>query len=257
MVMTSIDLADYVHIETSSVFTGIAVETDAGFLPSDQRNLAYKAAKELQKSFNIKNGVQISIKKNIPVAAGLGGGSSDAAAVLRGLNKLWDLKLSTRKLAQIGLKIDSDVPFCVYSTTALVEGKGEVVTPLDELPPLWLVIAKPRASVSTPTILRKISYEKIIHPEVDKVVAGIKKGSLTEICKWMGNALEPITIKEIQEIKRIKQKMYAFGVEAAQMSGSGPTVFGICSKYSRAQHVYNSLKGFCDEVYLVRPCNLN
>ncbi|KRL37686.1 4-(cytidine 5'-diphospho)-2-C-methyl-D-erythritol kinase [Liquorilactobacillus uvarum] len=256
MVMTSIDLSDYVHIETSSALTGISIETDTGFLPSDHRNLAYKAAKELQCLFNISEGVHINIKKNIPVAAGLGGGSSDAAAVLRGLNQVWNLKLSLCELAKIGLKIDSDVPFCVYSKTALVEGKGELITPLDELPPFWLVVAKPHESVSTPSILKKISYEKIEHPNVDNVVAGIKKGNLAEICKWMGNALEPITVKEISEINKIKQKMYDFGVQAAQMSGSGPTVFGVCAKYSRAQHVYNSLKGFCNEVYIVHPCSL-
>lgn len=133
MVMTSIDLADYVHIEASNALNGISVETDTGFLPSDQRNLAYKAAKELQRLYSITEGVRISIKKNIPVAAGLGGGSSDAAAVLRGLNQIWNLKLSLRELAKIGLRIDSDVPFCVYSKTALVEGKGEVITPLNDL----------------------------------------------------------------------------------------------------------------------------
>lgn len=155
MVMTAVDLADYVKIESAGDILGIQVETDAGFLPQDQRNLAYQAAKKMQQLFAGHQGVRIKIKKNIPVAAGMGGGSADAAAVLRGLNKMWRLNLTRIEMAKIGLTIDSDVPFCVFSETALVTGRGEIITPLGELTPMWIVIAKPRASVSTPTILKK------------------------------------------------------------------------------------------------------
>ncbi len=131
MVMTSVDLADYVHIQPSEA---IRVTTDSGFLPEDPRNLAYKAATLLQQVSGVKNGASIHIEKHIPVSAGLGGGSSDAAAVLRGLNKLWQLGYSRAQLAQLGLKVDSDVPYCVYSQTAKVTGRGEIVEPLGALP---------------------------------------------------------------------------------------------------------------------------
>lgn len=257
MVMTAIDLADYVHIETLDNTSKIIVETDSGFLPDDQRNLAYQAAKTLQQDFNVKQGVRITITKKIPVSAGMGGGSSDAAAVLRGLNQLWQLNLSKEQLALLGLKIDSDVPFCVYSQTALVTGRGEKITPLKSLPALWFVIAKPKASVSTPSIIRQIDYNRIIHQDVDAVCQAILNGDIEKLTANMGNVLEPITSHKYPEILRIKNKMISFGAQAAQMSGSGPTVFGVCTKYSRAQHVYNALRGFCQEVYLVCPFSLH
>lgn len=187
----------------------------------------------------------------------MGGGSSDAAAVLRGLNTLWNLGLSKAQLAKIGLEIDSDVPFCVYSEPALVTGKGEVVTPIGDLPPLKLIIAKPRDSVSTPSILRRIDYNAIEHQDVEGVVEAIKQKNYSQMIEKMGNVLEPITADRHPEILKIKQKMLTFGCDVAQMSGSGPTVFGICQKASRAQHVYNSLRGFCKEVYIVSPYSMS
>lgn len=256
MVMTAIDLADYVTIKTTPKTTDIIIETDSGFLPNDQRNLAYQAAKKLQTDFKIKQGAIITITKKIPVSAGMGGGSSDAAAVLRGLNRLWNLNLSKSQLAKIGLQIDSDVPFCVYSQPALVTGRGEKITPLGSLPALWFIIAKPKISVSTPSILRQIDYQHITHQNVELVVDAILKQDLQLLTQNMGNVLEPITAQKYPEILKIKNKMLAFGAQAAQMSGSGPTVFGICDKYSRAQHIYNGLRGFCQEVYLVCPFSL-
>ena len=257
MVMTSIDLADYVTItSTDSSSDQITVETNSGFLPCDQRNLAFQAAATLKNKFNIHQKVAIKIQKNIPVAAGMGGGSSDAAAVLRGLNRLWHLGLSTKELAQIGLQIDSDVPFCVYSQTARVTGRGEVITPLLPLPPMWLVIAKIRASVSTHRILRQINYKKIDHQDVDAVVDAIQHNDLDGLCASMGNSLEKITCIKHPQILKIKNAMLKSGAIAAQMSGTGPTVFGICPKRTQAQHVYNSLKGFCKDVYIVRPLHI-
>lgn len=256
MVMTAIDLADYVHIETMSDDDRITVKTDSGFLPCDQRNLTYQAAKKIKSHFGIETGLKISIKKNIPVAAGMGGGSADAAAVLRALNKLWKLGLSSKELAQFGLSIDSDVPFCVYSQTALVTGQGEIVTPLRELPTMWFVIAKPPASVSTPFILKQINYDNLEHLNVAQLVSGIKDQHFKLITSNMQNVLEPISAARYPEITRIKHKMLQFGTSAALMSGTGPTVYGVCQNYSRAARVYNSLRGFCEEVYLVKPITL-
>lgn len=256
MVMTSVDLADYVMLESLNS-NRIEVVTDSGFLPNDRRNLAFQAVSVLKRYCHVDWGVRIKIRKAIPVAAGLGGGSSDAAAVLRGLNRMWSLGLDLATLARLGLQVDSDVPYCVYSQTAHVTGKGEVVTPLPKLPPMWIVLAKPKISVSTPNILRQVNYDRIAeHPHIDGLLSGIRNQDFEAIFANMGNVLEPITAKRYPEILQIKQQLLTFGADAAQMSGTGPTVFGVCRKQSRAQRVYNSLKGFCREVYLVRPVNL-
>ncbi|MFD1317756.1 4-(cytidine 5'-diphospho)-2-C-methyl-D-erythritol kinase [Loigolactobacillus zhaoyuanensis] len=253
MVMTSVDLADYVDLARTAT-RQITVTTDSGFLPVDQRNLAFQAAQLLQQKAGVTSGARIHIRKQIPVAAGLGGGSSDAAAVLRGLNRLWQLNWSLADLAHLGLAIDSDVPYCVYSQTALVTGRGDQVTLLPKLPPFWVVIAKPSASVSTPSILRSISYDaQLYHPPIEQMVAAIHNNNYEQILASMGNTLAEITSQRYPQIKQLQQQMLRFGADAAQMSGSGPTVFGLCAKYSRAQHVFNSMKGFCHEVYLVRP----
>ncbi|KRK33444.1 4-diphosphocytidyl-2-C-methyl-D-erythritol kinase [Loigolactobacillus bifermentans DSM 20003] len=253
MVMTSVDLADYVEI-TPRLDQQIRIRTTSGFLPVDQRNLAYQAARLLQRQYQVRQGAQITIKKQIPVAAGLGGGSSDAAAVLRGLNRLWRLERPLSELAHLGLQIDSDVPYCVYSRTAYVSGRGDEIELLPELPPFWVILAKPRVSVSTPSILRAIDYAKLtVHPAAAPLVTAIHQGDFQQMTQVMGNALEPITSKRHPEISNLKHRMLRFGAEVAQMSGSGPTVFGLCARASRAQHVYNSMRGFCKEVYLVRP----
>jgi 4-diphosphocytidyl-2-C-methyl-D-erythritol kinase len=249
MVMTSIDLADYVRIRPAA---HISVTTDSGFLPEDPRNLAYQAARTLQKEAGVKAGAHIHIEKHIPVAAGLGGGSADAAAVLRGLNELWDLHYSKQRLAEIGLRVDSDVPFCVYSETALVRGRGQLVEPLGELPGFWVILAKPRVSVSTPTILRAVDdTNKGAEPDTRRVLSGIANRDFEEMTAGMSNVLEAVTAARYPEITALKKRLVKYGAEVAQMSGSGPTVFGLCAKRSRALHVYNSMKGFCKEVYLV------
>lgn len=252
MVMAAVDLADYVTITTRTNSRKIEVHTNTGFLPNDHRNLAFQAAHLLQKRFNIHEGVLIEIEKNIPVAAGLGGGSSDAAAVLRGLNRLWQLNLTLAQLAEIGLKIDADVPFCVYSQTAYVGGKGEKITPLPKMPAVWVVIAKPTISVSTPVILRQINYDYLGHVDTSSLLAGAHQQAWPEVYQHMQNVLEPVTAQQYPEIMRLKERMLQCGANVAQMSGTGPTVFGICEKQPRAQRVLNSIKGFCKEVYLVR-----
>ncbi|WP_461225335.1 4-(cytidine 5'-diphospho)-2-C-methyl-D-erythritol kinase [Lacticaseibacillus suihuaensis] len=251
MVMTAVDLADYVHIQPA---TALQVTTDSGFLPEDPRNLAYQAAKALAKAAGVTAGAKIHIEKHIPVAAGLGGGSSDAAAVLRGLNDLWHLGYSKAKLAAIGLTVDSDVPFCVYSQTALVRGRGEVVQPLGPLPNCWVVLAKPKVSVSTPSILNAIDYSQPLpRPDTGMVLEGIARRDFAQMASGMCNSLEQLTASRHPEITELKHRFLKYGATVAQMSGSGPTVFALCEQQSRAARVYNSMKGFCHEVYLVRP----
>lgn len=251
MVMNSVDLADYVTVETHASPQTIKVYTDSGFLPNDQRNLAYQAAHILKSRFHQSDGITIRIQKNIPVAAGLGGGSSDAAAVLRALNQAWHLGLSLAELAKLALSIDSDVPYCVYGHTAHVTGHGEQVTPLPNFPHYWVVIAKPKVSVSTPTILRQINYETIQHVPTNQLVETIQQEDWEQAFQYMGNCLETVTCQEYHEINKLKQKMLSLGADVSQMSGTGPTVFAICHAESRAKRIYNGLKGFCHEVYQV------
>lgn len=256
MIMTSIGLSDYILIETNEHSNQIQVFSDSGFLPEDGRNLAFQAAKIFVKEAQLDVGINISIEKHIPVAAGLGGGSSDAAAVLRGLNEIFETNYSLEKLARLGLQIDSDVPYCVYSKTSLVSGRGEIITPLPKLPKMKFVIAKPDISVSTPRILKKIKHSELDHPNIPQLLTGINEHNYQEIITNMGNALEPITSSYHSQITALKQRMLSSGADVAQMSGSGPTVFCVCSTESRAKRIYNSISGFCNEVYLTQPIYL-
>ena len=251
MVMVSADLADYVTVETHRRPATIKVYTNSGFLPNDQRNLAYQAAHILRSRFHCKDGVTIRIKKQIPVAAGLGGGSSDAAAVLRALNSIWRLGLSLSELAKIALTIDSDVPYCIYNKLAHVTGHGEKIELLPPQPHYWAVIAKQKISVSTPQIIRQINYEKLQHLNNEALLTNLKKEDWQEATKYMGNVLEPLTIKFYPEIGRLKNKMKELGADVAQMSGTGPTVFAICHTESRAKRIQNSIRGFCRDVHVV------
>lgn len=251
MVMNSIDLADYITIDIHDESQVIEVYTDSGFLPNDQRNLAYQAAHILKTRFHRSEGVTVKIKKNIPVAAGLGGGSSDAAAVLRGLNRGWQLGLSLDELARLSLTIDSDVPYCIYNHTAHVTGHGEQVALLPSCPHYWAVIAKPSVSVSTPTILRQINYEELEHLDNKGLIDAIQRQDWQAAFTKMGNVLECVTMNEYPKIKKLKEGMLKLGADMAHMSGTGPTVFGICHSESRAKRIYNSMRGFCTEVYLV------
>lgn len=251
MVMTSADMADYVTVETHRRPSTIKVYTDSGFLPNDQRNLAYQAAHILRSRFHCQEGVTIRIRKHIPVAAGLGGGSSDAAAVLRALNRIWRLGLSMTELAKVALTIDSDVPYCVYSRLAHVTGHGEEIELLPPQPHYWAVIAKQQISVSTPQILRQINYEQLAHLDNDRLLASLRHQDWQTAVRYMGNVLEPITMRYYPEIRRLKDKMVSLGADVAQMSGTGPTVFAICHTESRAKRIQNSISGFCRDVHVV------
>ena len=251
MVMTSIDLADRIVLKTIEE-DRIVIQSTNGFLPLDQRNHAYKAAKLLKETYQIKKGVNISIEKKIPIAAGLAGGSSDAAATLRGLNRLWHLNLSNDELALLGEQIGSDVPYCIYGGTVYATGRGEKIKQIDTLPQCWVVLVKPKKGISTWTIFENLSFEQLVHPETKKMLAAIQEKNYYQMASSTGNALETVSAIKQPDIKRIKKKMLQFGADAALMSGSGPTVYALCEKYSKAQRVYNGLKGFCNEVYLVR-----
>lgn len=251
MVMTSVDLADHVTLKTIKE-NKIIIQSNNGFLPLDQRNHAYKAAMLIKETFNIQLGVEMMIKKNIPIAAGLAGGSSDAAATLRGLNQLWELNLSLDELAILGAEVGSDVPYCIYGGTAFASGRGEKIEPLKDVPQCWVVLVKPKKGISTGTVFNALCYDTLRHPDTHSMITAIDEQDYSAMTKLVGNSLEETSIIRQPSIAKIKQKMISFGADAALMSGSGPTIFALCHKYSRAQRVYNGLKGFCNEVYLVR-----
>ena len=251
MVMTTIDLADRIELSLLNR-DSIKIHSQNRFVPDDQRNLAYQAALLLKERFNVKQGVSIAIEKTIPVAAGLAGGSSDAAATLRGLNKLWGLGLSLDELATLGAEIGSDVSFCVYGGTALATGRGEIIKQLPAPPTCWVVLAKPFIGVSTAEIYRRLKIDGLTHPNTSEMIHAIKDKDFTKVCNNVGNVLEEVTLGLHPEVAQIKDQMKRFGADAVLMSGSGPTVFSLVEHDSRMHRIYNGLRGFCDQVFAVR-----
>jgi len=251
MIMTTVDLADRVWLKPTEDGK-ITIKASERFVPSDRKNLAYQAADLLRKEYGIHKGVEITLDKNIPVAAGLAGGSSDAAAALRGLNRLWDLQLSADKLAELGARIGSDVSFCVYGGTALATGRGEKIQHLAAPPNCWVILAKPSISVSTADIYRNLDTSSIQHPDTKQMMDALASNDYQQMCRSLGNVLEPVTMKLYPQVVVLKEKMEQFGADAVLMSGSGPTVFGLVKHESRVSRIYNGLKGFCTEVHAVR-----
>ncbi|OCS84829.1 4-(cytidine 5'-diphospho)-2-C-methyl-D-erythritol kinase [Caryophanon tenue] len=251
MIMTTVDLADRIGLELRNDEDIVILSADR-FVPNDHRNLAYQAAKVLKDTYGISQGVSISIEKEIPIAAGLAGGSSDAAATLRGLNELWNLNLSLDTLAELGAKVGSDVSFCVYGGTALATGRGEKIQELPAPPACWVVLAKPSIGVSTAEVYGNLNVSGITHPNTQGMIDAIHAGDFAAMCQNIGNVLEDVTLNMHPEVAIIKEQMKRFGADAVLMSGSGPTVFGLVEHEARVSRIYNGLKGFCDEVYTIR-----
>ncbi|WP_017470347.1 4-(cytidine 5'-diphospho)-2-C-methyl-D-erythritol kinase [Amphibacillus jilinensis] len=251
MVMTTIDLAD--RLELIEMQTDqIVIESESKYVPNDERNLAYQAAELIKRSYNITKGIKIIIDKQIPVAAGLAGGSSDAAATLRGLNRLWSLNISTHELATLGAQIGSDVSFCVYNSTAVARGRGEKIMTLPAPPACWVVLAKPTIGVSTPSVYQHLDLSNIDHPNTEQMIKAIQTNNYQQVIDHLGNVLESVTLQQYSEVGQIKTLMESSGADAVLMSGSGPTVYGLTRQESRADRIYNSLRGFCQEVFVVR-----
>jgi 4-diphosphocytidyl-2-C-methyl-D-erythritol kinase len=251
MVMTTVDLADRIGLEARQDGLIKIISADR-YVPDDNRNFAYQAAQLLKDTYGIEQGVDIHIEKEIPIAAGLAGGSSDAAATLRGLNTLWNLGLSLDELAELGAKIGSDVSFCVYGGTALATGRGEKIEHITAPPSCYVVLAKPKIGVSTAEVYGGLKIEGIQHPNTKQMLHAIETSDYELVCKSLGNVLESVTLKLYPEVVTIKEQMQRFGADAVLMSGSGPTVFGLVDSDTRASRIYNGLRGFCDEVYVVR-----
>ncbi|MFC5590912.1 4-(cytidine 5'-diphospho)-2-C-methyl-D-erythritol kinase [Sporosarcina soli] len=251
MIMTTVDLADRIWLRPAES-GNIIIKASERFVPNDRKNLAYQAAELLQQRYGIQKGVEITLEKSIPVAAGLAGGSSDAAATLRGLNRLWNLGLSADKLAELGAIIGSDVSFCVHGGTALATGRGEKIQSLPAPPNCWVILAKPPISVSTADIYGNLRLSKMDHPDTASMMNALRQGDYDKMCASVGNILEPVTMSIHPQVAVLKEQMKKFGADAVLMSGSGPTVFGLVKHESRVPRIYNGLKGFCSEVYAVR-----
>lgn len=241
MIMQTINMYDKIAIKKIKE-KEIKVKTNLYYLPNNENNLVYKAAKLLMEEFNLDHGVSIDLEKYIPVAAGMAGGSSDAAAVLIGVNKLFKLGLSKKQLMDRSVAIGADVPYCIMRGTALAEGIGEKLTTLKPIPKCYVLIAKPGISVSTKFVYGNLKVDEInTHPDIDGMVQAIKESDLEGIVNRMGNVLEEVTIKEYPVIEEIKNIMKKNGALNAMMSGSGPTVFGIFNEHDKAQKAYKAI----------------
>lgn len=257
MVMQTIYLYDKVTLNKTEE-PGIQLKTNLSYLPVDDKNIAYKAAKMLMEEFNIEDGIEIILDKHIPVAAGLAGGSSNAAAVLVGMNRLFQLGLSQQELMDRGVKLGADVPYCVMRGTVLAEGIGEILTPLTPMPKCFVLVAKPGISVSTKTIYEKLDAKKIEdHPDIDGIIEGLDEGDLNKVAASMGNVLERVTIEDYPIIDEIKNVMKEEGALNAMMSGSGPTVFGIFDDKTVAKRAGQKIKELelTKQVYVVNVHN--
>lgn len=258
MVMQTIHLFDSVQMEKTAE-PDIQLTTNIRFLPVDEHNIAFKAARLLMDEFKLTQGVRIDIKKCIPVSAGMAGGSTDAAAVLYGMNLMYDLKLSQRQLAKRALTLGADVPYCLMRGTALAEGIGEKLTRLPAVPRCPVVIAKPGISVSTKWVYDRLSLdEQTKHPDIDQLITDIKQQNLNAMASHMGNILEEVTINEYPVIAQIKEHLLEHGALNAMMSGSGPTVFALFEERGAARDAADALRasGLARQIYVTTIFNV-
>lgn len=258
MIMQTVKLFDRLHFEKQQEDT-IELTTNLKFLPVDENNLVYKVVRQLKEEFQIKEGIRIHLDKHIPVAAGMAGGSSDCAAALFGMNRMFGLNLSRKELMERGVKLGADVPYCIMRGTALSEGIGEILTPLPPMPGCYIVIAKPPISVSTKYVYEHLDLPNLEHhPNIPAMVEALRNNDLNGITATMENVLESVTINEYPVIKDIKNKMLDLGAENALMSGSGPTVFGIFTDKELAVKANDTIyqSGLAKQVYTVEPYNI-
>ena len=257
MIMQTIRMYDQLDMR-KSVEPGIHLTTNKKYISVDENNLVWRAAKLMMDTCGIIEGVSIHLHKVIPVAAGMAGGSSDAAATLVGMNRLFHCGLSKEKLMELGVQIGADVPYCVLRGTALAEGIGEKLTVLPPMPDCWILIGKPGISVSTKYVYTTLDLNtNTVHPDIDGMKKALEDGNLYGITERMGNVLQDVTIPAYLEVERIKEQMKTLGAVNAMMSGSGPTVFGIFDNEEKAQEACQKLResGSCQQVFLTVPFN--
>ena len=261
MIMQTISLYDELMLKKIKK-PEIQLRTNLPYLPTNENNLAYQAAKLLMEEYQIPGGLLIQLEKKIPVAAGMAGGSSDAAAVLWGVNQMYHLGLSRKELMERGVRLGADVPYCILRGTALAEGIGEKLKNLPPMPKCYLLIAKPGISVSTKFVYENLHVNELEtkkHPDVDAMITALRQKDLALLSARMGNILELVTIPAHPVIDKIKQEMQKAGALGAMMSGSGPTVFGIVDTQPKARKAYRALRAsqLAKQLYLTVPYNVH
>ncbi len=256
MIMQSLDLHDTITISKTDL-KEITISTNLPYLPSNQDNLVYKAASLFFKTLGIEEGLTITLEKKIPVAAGLAGGSSDAAATLIGLNQLYHAGRSSEELKSLAVKIGADVPYCITLGTALSQGIGEVLSPLPPMPSCSILLVKPDISVSTKYVYEHLKLDaSVSHPDIPAMIEALSRRDLYTLAKTMDNILQTVTIKEYPIISDIKDKMKELGALTALMSGSGPTVFGIYPNRNLAKKAlayFRLHQHYGKQVFLTNP----
>ncbi len=249
MIMQSINLFDLVIVDKQP--SKISISTNCSYLPVNSKNIAYKAAELFFENTGINGGAKILIHKNIPVAAGLAGGSGNAAAVLCALNLLYNAQLSDAELARLGLMLGADVPYCIFGGTCLAEGIGDKLTPLPPVVGLPVLIVKPPINISTAAVYDKIDGTPgLIHPDTDAALTAVNSGNIDALCANLSNMMETVTIADCPEITEIKSRLVKLGAKTAVMSGSGPTVFGVFPDNYSAKLALDSLSENYEEVFL-------
>ncbi len=253
MVMQTVSLYDTVTVEALPD-KEITVASNLPFLPTGPENLAYRAAELFFAETGVSGGAAINLEKHIPVGAGLAGGSGNCAVVLRALNRLYGAGLSTRRLCLMGEKLGADVPYCILGGTRLAEGIGERLSPLPRLPFCHILLVKPAFSISTKAVYEKIdSRTDYRRPDTEQVIRGLKCRSIPAVAQGMGNVLEEVSLSDYPVLRELKDKLSEYGAAAAQMSGSGPTVFGIFTDRRKAENAKRQLWGKYKTVYLCNP----
>lgn len=252
MIMQTVDLYDDLEF-TKLAEDEIRIFTDKEELPADQGNLIWRAAARMKELYQISEGVSVKLTKRIPIAAGMAGGSADAAATIHAMDVLFSLGLSLEEKQKIGVKLGADIPYCLMGGTALSEGIGEILTKLPDVPKAKLVIAKPDLDVSTKFVYENLHADSLqYHPDIDGMVASIEKGDLCGITDRMGNVLETVTCKHYPVIEQMKGILKEHGAVNALMSGSGPTVFGIFTDDQNAKEAYEAMQeaGLARQLFL-------
>lgn len=251
MIMQNIDLYDEIEVEKQQ--SGITLECNKSYVPVDNRNLAYKAAEIFKERYDIVDGVKINIEKNIPVSAGLAGGSTDAAAVLKIMNELFNVKASEAELMELGLKLGADIPYCIHGGTALCEGIGEIITPIKSFKDKIIVLVKPAFGVSTKEVYKNFNLEKVKqHPKTSQIINAIENDDLNFVASNMKNLLENVTLRKHKILIKIKEEMNACGAINSMMSGSGPTVFAFFDDMLKAQKCFEKMKKKYSDVFITR-----
>lgn len=251
MIMQSIDLYDL--IDVNKIEKGIDIKCNKSYIPVNNKNIAYKAAELFINTYGINEGVSINIYKNIPTSAGLGGGSSDGAAVLKAMREIFNVKISDKELEELGAKIGADVPFCINGGTAFCEGIGEIITPIKKFENKILVVVKPKFGVSTKWVYSEYdNLRNVRKPETEKILNSVKDDDVKSVSLNMANVLEDVTISKYGIINKIKKDMIRFGALGAMMSGSGPSVFAFFEDSLSAQRCFEKMKENYYETFITR-----